>query len=158
MKFFGKNVSPLTSHLKNNSFFLQCSHWTFLLDFKGFIVSDGDPTFTSKFWKDLFRLHNSQIKMNIAYHPQIDGQTKVVNNFLETYLWWFSFEKPHQYEQWKDSKDFISWRTLTMIFLSFMSWGGDGFLIRLMIIHDLPRMLMYLMPWFWARPKPLKIA
>jgi hypothetical protein len=51
-----------------------------------FIVSDGDPTFTSKFWQDLFKLHRSQIKMNIAYHPQIDGQTKVVNKFLETYL------------------------------------------------------------------------
>jgi hypothetical protein len=43
------------------------------------IVSDHDPTFTNKVWQELFKLQGIQLKMSIAYHPQTDGQTKVVN-------------------------------------------------------------------------------
>ena len=28
------------------------------------------------------------------YHPQMDGQTKVMNQTVEQYLWAFSYEKP----------------------------------------------------------------
>jgi hypothetical protein len=33
------------------------------------IVSDRDPTFTSNFWKELFKLHGTQFHLNTAYHP-----------------------------------------------------------------------------------------
>jgi hypothetical protein len=64
------------------------------------IVSDRDPTFTNNFWQELFRLQGTQLHLSIAYHPQTDGQTEIVNKFLETYLRWFSFERKKQWAQW----------------------------------------------------------
>jgi hypothetical protein len=33
------------------------------------IVFDRDPTFTSNFWQELFKLQGTQLHLNIAYHP-----------------------------------------------------------------------------------------
>ena len=50
------------------------------------IISDRDWIFLSKFWRKLFRLGSTRLKVNSTYHLQTDGQTKVVNHYLETYL------------------------------------------------------------------------
>jgi hypothetical protein len=34
-----------------------------------FIVSDRDPTFTSNFWQELFKLQGTQLHLSSAYHP-----------------------------------------------------------------------------------------
>jgi hypothetical protein len=47
------------------------------------IVSDGDTTFTSTFWSELFRLQGTTLKLSTNYHPQTDGQTEIVNKALE---------------------------------------------------------------------------
>jgi hypothetical protein len=39
------------------------------------IVSDHDPTFTSNFWQELFKLQGTQLHLITTYHPQTDGQT-----------------------------------------------------------------------------------
>jgi hypothetical protein len=64
------------------------------------IVSDHDPTFTRNFWQELFKLQGTQLHLSTTYHPQTDGQTEVVNKFLETYLKCFSSEKKNQWAQW----------------------------------------------------------
>ena len=46
------------------------------------IVSDRDARFLSAFWKTLWALLRCQLKYCTAFHPQIDGQTEVVNRML----------------------------------------------------------------------------
>jgi hypothetical protein len=64
------------------------------------IVYDHDPTFTSIFFQELFKLQGTQLHLSTAYHPQTDGQTEVVNKCLETDLRCFSSEKKNQWAQW----------------------------------------------------------
>ena len=47
------------------------------------IVSDRDPIFTSKFWQEFFKMSRTQLQMSSAYHPQIDGQSEIVNQCVE---------------------------------------------------------------------------
>ena len=50
------------------------------------IVSDQDSRFIDAFWQELFRLVGTKLATNTSYHPQSDGQTKIVNKWIEGYL------------------------------------------------------------------------
>jgi len=58
------------------------------------IISDRDPLFMSNFWKELFQMSGTKLRMSSAYHPQSDGQTEAVNKVLEQYLRAFVHVEP----------------------------------------------------------------
>ena len=61
------------------------------------IVSDRDPIFTRNFWTELFSCLGTQLAHSSSYNPQSDGQTKIVNKFLEGYIHCFVSNKQTQW-------------------------------------------------------------
>ncbi|CAI7850684.1 unnamed protein product [Closterium sp. NIES-54] len=50
------------------------------------LISDRDPKFTSKLWKELMGLLGTNLAMSSAYHPQTNGQTERLNQVVEQLL------------------------------------------------------------------------
>jgi hypothetical protein len=50
------------------------------------IVSDRDPVFTGRVWRDLFSQAGVQLRLSTAFHPQTDGQSEAVNKTIAMYL------------------------------------------------------------------------
>ncbi len=50
------------------------------------IVSDRDNRFMGTFWQEFFRLVGTKLTPSTSYHPQADGQTEIVNKWLEAHL------------------------------------------------------------------------
>jgi len=50
------------------------------------IVSDRGPQFISAFWTEFCRILRVQLKLSTANHPQTDGQTEIMNQYLEQRL------------------------------------------------------------------------
>ena len=50
------------------------------------IVSDRDPRFTLRFWKELQSALGTRLNFSTAFHPQIDGQSERVIQVLEDML------------------------------------------------------------------------
>ena len=50
------------------------------------IVFDRDTRFLNYFWRCLWRLPSTKLDFSSAYHPQIDGQIKVVKHYFN--VWW----------------------------------------------------------------------
>ena len=57
-----------------------------LHDLPLFIVFDRDMQFLSHFWRCLWQLSHTKLDFSNAYHPQMDGQTEVVNQSLGALL------------------------------------------------------------------------
>ena len=75
------------------------------------ILSNRDRTFLSNFWSELLRLHRTTLAMSTAYHPNSDGQTEVLNKFLELYLRCFVADEPRRWVHFLPWTEF--WHNMT---------------------------------------------
>nr|XP_029147033.1 uncharacterized protein LOC112735440 isoform X1 [Arachis hypogaea] len=64
------------------------------------IILDKNKVFTSKFWSKLFQAAGTKLKYSTTFHSQTDGQIKVVNRCLETYLRCFVGGYPKKWLEW----------------------------------------------------------
>jgi hypothetical protein len=62
------------------------------------ITSDGDTKFMGHFWRALWKKLDTKLQFSLAYHPQIDGHTKVVNGSLGNLLRCLAADRPKQLE------------------------------------------------------------
>jgi transposase InsO family protein len=64
------------------------------------IVSDRDSSFTSNFWKGIFKGFGTNLNFSTTYQPQTDGQTKRVNRVIEDMLRMYVMDKPSKWEDY----------------------------------------------------------
>ena len=62
------------------------------------IVSDKDTQFVGHFWRSLWNKLGTNLIFSSSYHPQIDGQTEVVNRSLGNILRSLVYEHPKQWD------------------------------------------------------------
>ena len=65
---------------------LYWSHIGKLHGIPSVLISDRDVRFTSRFWKELWRLLGTNIRMGSGFHPQSSGQVEIYNKLLEQTL------------------------------------------------------------------------
>ena len=70
------------------------------------IVSDRGPQFVSAFMNELCRLMGIKQKLSTAYHPQTDGNTEIMNQYLDHRL--RPFISYHQ-DNWSDLLPCMDW-------------------------------------------------
>lgn len=73
-----------------------CKNIYKLHGFPKVIVSDREAKFKGNFWKYFCHQAGISLNMSSTYHPQTDGQTKVVNKCLETYPHCFVTDKQNK--------------------------------------------------------------
>jgi Integrase core domain/Integrase zinc binding domain len=88
---------PYSAHDVASSFF---EHIYTLHGLPTSIITDRDPIFTSKFWRELLKLFGIKLNMSSAYHPQTDGQTERVNQCVEQYLRSILLDQPKKWTHW----------------------------------------------------------
>jgi hypothetical protein len=59
-----------------------------------------DNRFMSTFWQEIFRLVGMALTPNTSYHPQTDGQTEIVNKWVEGYLWNYVLGQHRAWVKW----------------------------------------------------------
>lgn len=80
---------------KENLFFKEI---VWLHGFPKSIISDQDTNFFGHFWRTLWKKLGTHLGFNLAYHPQTDGQTEVVNRSLVNLLQCLIGDKPKQWD------------------------------------------------------------
>jgi hypothetical protein len=63
------------------------------------IVSDRDSRFLSTFWSSLWSLLDTKLTKSMAFHPQTDGQTEVVNRMIVHILHMYNSKHPHTWDE-----------------------------------------------------------
>ncbi|XP_066347721.1 uncharacterized protein [Miscanthus floridulus] len=80
------------------------------------IVSDRDPVFTGHVWRDIFKMASIQLRMSIAFHPQTDGQSEVVNKVIAMYLCCVMRDRPRAWVDWLSGRSTATTPPSTRLF------------------------------------------
>ena len=71
------------------------------------IILDRGVQFAVGMMRELNNLLGIQTKLSTAYHPQMDGQTKRINQELEQYLRVFIDHRQEQWPDWLGTAEFV---------------------------------------------------
>ena len=71
------------------------------------IVLDKDTRFTGHFWRTLWKKLGTKLTFSSTYHPQMDGQTEVVNQSLGNILRSLTSEKPKKWDHVLAQAEFV---------------------------------------------------
>jgi hypothetical protein len=63
------------------------------------IVSYQDSRFLSTFWSSLWSLLDTKLTKSTAFHPQIDGQTEVLNRMIVHILHMYNSNNPNTWDE-----------------------------------------------------------
>ena len=58
------------------------------------------------FWHELFQLVGTNLTPSTRYHPQTDGQTKIVTKWIEGYLWNYVSRQQRSWIKWLHLGDY----------------------------------------------------
>ena len=61
-------------------------------------MSDRDTKFVGNFWRTLSKKLGTNLSFSSAYHPQMDGQTEVMNRSLGNILRSLVYKNPKQWD------------------------------------------------------------
>src|SRR3979411_193162 len=75
------------------------------------IVTDRGPQFISPFWEEVWRILGIKLKLSTAFHPQTDGQTEIMNQYLTQRL--RPFVNYYQ-DNWSDLLPMMDYAQLTL--------------------------------------------
>jgi len=70
------------------------------------IIGDRDPRWTSAVWSSLALLFGTRLALSTSKHPQMDGQTEVMNQHLETMLRAYVHHDRTDWSKWLDVLQF----------------------------------------------------
>ena len=82
------------------------------------IVSDLDPRFTLRFWKELQSALGTQLNFSTTFHPQTDGQSERVIHVLEDMLWGYVLDFPGSWDRYIPLMNF----SITTVFRQVLVW------------------------------------
>lgn len=61
------------------------------------MVFDRGKVFLNKLWKELFNRSGTKLSLSTSCHPEMDGQTEIVNKTIEGYLWASVHDNPRSW-------------------------------------------------------------
>ena len=64
------------------------------------ITSDQGPQFAAQVMQEINKALCISTKLSTSFHPQTDGQTKIVNKEVQKFLWIYCFKKHDQWADW----------------------------------------------------------
>ena len=70
------------------------------------IVSDWGGQFVSEFWSKVCSILGIKLKLSTSYHPQIDGQTEIMNQYMAQWLQPFISYYQDDWSEWLPIIDF----------------------------------------------------